>query len=77
MNNSKENDNTKFLLRKTEAPLEPEIQKDGTVKYKVDRIVDHRTHYNRGEYRLRWKGYNNPDDNTWETIKYFIKLETS
>jgi len=55
---AKENDNSKFPLRKTEAPPEQEIQKDGTVEYEVDRIVDHRTRYNTREHRVRRKGYN-------------------
>ena len=71
---AKENDNTKFPLRRTEPPPEPEIQKDGTIEYEVDRIVDHRTRYNRREYRVRWKGYDNPDDDTWETIKTLHKV---
>ena len=71
---AKVNDNSKFPLRRAEAPPEPEIQKDGTIEYEVDRIIDHRTRYNRREYRVRWKGYNNPDDDTWETIKTLHKV---
>ena len=44
---AKENDSTKFPLRKNEPPPEPEIEKDGTVEYEVDRIVDRLTRYNR------------------------------
>jgi len=67
------NNNQKFPLRQNSIPPEPEIQEDGSKEYYVDRIVDHRTRYNRTEYRVRWKGYS-ADDDTWETERTLNKV---
>ena len=56
----------KFPLRQKETRAEPEVMKDGTIEYEVDKIVDHRTRP-RKEYRVRWKGYLSSDD-TWKPI---------
>jgi len=53
---AKENDKSKFPLRKSVTAPEPEIQKGGTVEYGVDCIVDHLARYNRREQSVRWKG---------------------
>jgi len=62
------NDDDKFPLRKSEVPPEPEIQKDGSVEYEVEKIVHRRKRHNRWEYRVRWRGYG-PEEDTYETGK--------
>ena len=35
-------------------------------EYEVESIVDKRFRKGRTEYFVKWKGWDNPDDNTWE-----------
>lgn len=32
----------------------------------VENILDKRCKYGRVEYLIKWQGYDNPEDNTWE-----------
>jgi len=54
--------------------LSQKYRKVHIVEYEVDCIVNHRTLYNRREYRVRWKGYNNSDNDTLETNKTLHKV---
>ncbi|PNH26219.1 hypothetical protein BJF96_g10464 [Verticillium dahliae] len=51
-----------------DAPLETNIEVEGTNEYEVERIIDHRTKNNQDEYLIKWKNYGH-EENTWEPIK--------
>ncbi|OHS95270.1 hypothetical protein TRFO_02272 [Tritrichomonas foetus] len=34
--------------------------------YEVEAILDHRTRYGKIQYLMKWKGYDDEDENTWE-----------
>lgn len=44
----------------------PPIEIDGEEEYAVERILDARIHHRRLQFLVKWRGYENPDDLTWE-----------
>jgi len=43
----------------------PPIQKQGEDEYELDEIIDSRLHYNKLQYRAKWKGYSPEHDKVW------------
>lgn len=43
-------------------------------EYEVETIIEKRTRKGKTEYLVKWKGWDNPDDNTWEPVE---NLESS
>ena len=39
---------------------------DAEVEYEVEKILDKRIKKGKTEYYIKWKGYDNEEDNTWE-----------
>ena len=39
-------------------------------EYEVEKVVGKRTRKGKLEYLVKWKGWDNPDDNTWEPIAH-------
>jgi len=69
------NDPTRFPLRESEPPSEPDIQPDGTEEWYVEKIVDHRILRNgRKLYRVRWKCWIDNDD-AWEPVENLRKVK--
>jgi len=43
----------------------PPIQIEGEDEYELDEIIDSRLHYNKLQYRAKWKGYSPEHDKVW------------
>ena len=43
----------------------PRIQIEGEDEYEIDEIIDPRHHYNKLQYRAKWKGYSPEHDKVW------------
>jgi len=43
----------------------PPIQIEGGDEYELDEIIDSRLHYNKLQYRAKWKGYSPEHDKVW------------
>ena len=39
-------------------------------EYEVEKILDKRVRKGKVEYYVKWKNWDNPDDNTWEPIEH-------
>jgi len=53
----------------------PHIQIEGKDEYKLDEIIDLRLHYNKLQYRARWKGYAPEHDKVWYPAENFHNAE--
>jgi len=53
----------RFLSQIKEPP--PAIQIEGEDEYELDEIIDSRLHYNKLQYRAKWKGYSPEYDKVW------------
>jgi len=40
-----------------------------TEEYEVEKILESRTKKGKPEYLIKWKGFDNEDDNTWEPVE--------
>jgi hypothetical protein len=56
------------LGRRSLPPPEPEII-NGEIKYKVEAILAYRMRRKRMEFLIKWVGYNEAKDSTWEPLK--------
>jgi len=43
----------------------PSIQIEGENEYELNEIRDSRLHYNKLQYRAKWKGYTHEHDKVW------------
>ena len=43
----------------------PPIQIEGEDEHELDEIIDSRLHYNKFQYRAKWKGYGPEEDKVW------------
>ena len=53
----------------------PPVEIEGDFEHEVEAIVDSRVRKNQPQtfrYRVRWRGYNNPDDDTWEPLEHLL-----
>ena len=55
----------------------PPIQIEGEDEYERDEIIDSRLHYNKLQYRAKWKGYSPEHDKVWYPAKNFSNAELS
>src|ERR1700712_1968276 len=53
------------------------IQIEGEDEYELDEIIDCRLHYNKLQYRAKWKGYSPEHDKVWYPAKNFNNAEHS
>ena len=44
----------------------PPIEIDGEEEYTIEQILNARIYRRRLQFLVKWRGYENPDDNTWE-----------
>ena len=49
----------------------PPIQIEGEDEHELYEIIDSRLHYNRLQYRAKWKGYGPEEDKVWYPAKNF------
>ena len=42
-------------------------------EYEVETIINKRVRKGKIEYLVKWKGWDNPDDNTWEPVHLSYK----
>jgi len=62
-----------FPLQIKEPP--PPIQIEGEDEYELDEIIDSRLHYNKLQYRAKWKGYSPEHDKVWYPAENFNNAE--
>jgi len=55
--------------------LPPPIQIEGEDEYELDEIIDSRLHYNKLQYRAKWKGYSPEHDKVWYPGENFNNAE--
>ena len=53
----------------------PPIQIEGEDEYELEEIIDSRLHYNKLQYRAKWKGYSPEHDKVWYPAESFNKAE--
>jgi len=53
----------------------PPIQIEGEDEYELDEIIDSRLHYNKLQYRAKWKGYSPEHDKIWYPAENFNNAE--
>jgi len=53
----------------------PPIQIEGEDEYELDEIIDSRLHYNKLQYRAKWKGYSPEHDKVWYRAENFNNAE--
>jgi hypothetical protein len=44
----------------------PPVIVDSNEEYEVDKVLDSRIHRNKLQYKVKWKGYEDPSEDTWE-----------
>jgi hypothetical protein len=44
----------------------PPVEVDGDDEFLVEQILDARVRHRRLQFLVKWRGYDNPDSNTWE-----------
>ncbi len=75
------NDNvarTKNQLQKVsgkEAEPDPKFNRGNTDTYIISKILDKKVENRKTYYLIKWVGYNNPQDNTWEESKIFDRTK--
>ena len=57
--------------------LPPPIQIEGENEYELDKIIDSRFHYNKLQYRAKWKGYSPEHDKVWYPAENFNNASLS
>jgi len=55
--------------------LTPSIQIEGEDEYELNEIIDSRLHYNKLQYRAKWKGYLPEHDKVWYRAENFNNAE--
>jgi len=55
--------------------LPPPIQIEGEDEYELEEIMDSRLHYNKLQYRAKWKGYSPEHDKVWYPAENFNHAE--
>ena len=55
----------------------PPIQIEGEDEYELDEITDSRFHYNKLQYRAKWKGYSSEHDKVWYPAENFNNASLS
>src|ERR1700712_4394000 len=68
-------ENNRFPSQIQEPP--PPIQIEGENEYELDEIIDSRFHYNKLQYRAKWKGYSPVHDKVWYSAENFNNAERS
>jgi len=63
----------RFPLQIKEPPSS--IQIEGEDEYELDEIIDSRLHYNKLQYRAKWKGYSPEHDKVWYPAENFNNAE--
>jgi len=53
----------------------PPIQIEGEDEYELDEIIYSRLHYNKLQYRAKWKGYSPEHDKVWYPAEHFNNAE--
>jgi len=53
----------------------PPIQIEGEDEYEFDEIIESRLHYNKLEYRAKWKGYSPEHDKVWSPAESYNNAE--
>jgi len=53
----------------------PPIQREGEDIYELDEIIDSRLHYNKLQYRAKWKGHSPEHDKVWYPAENFNNAE--
>jgi len=53
----------------------PPIQIEGEDEYELDEIIDSRHHYNKLQFRAKWKGYSPEHDKVWYPAEIFNNAE--
>jgi len=53
----------------------PPIQIEGEDEYELDEIIDARLHYNKLQYRAKWKGYSPEHNKVWYPAENFNNAE--
>jgi len=63
----------RFPLQIKEPP--PPVQIEGEDEYELDEIIDSRLHYNKLQYRAKWKGNSPEHDKVWYPAENFNNAE--
>jgi len=53
----------------------PSIQMEGKEEYELDKMIDSQLHYNKLQYRAKWKGYSPEHDKVWYPAENFNNAE--
>ena len=53
----------------------PRIQIEEEDEYELEEIIDSRLHYNKLQYRAKWKGYSAENDKVWYPAEPFNNAE--
>ena len=68
-------EDNKFPSQIQEPP--PPIQIEGEDEYELNEIIDSRFHYNKLQYRAKWKGYSPEHDKIWYPAENFNNASLS
>jgi len=63
----------RFPSQNKEPP--PPLQIEGEDEYELNEIIDSRLHYNKLQYRAKWKGYSPEHDKVWYPTENFNNAE--